>query len=86
MRLEGPAPRDSREVGAPDGIPALLESTPAPTWAALLGAGGRFLRAGNGKDSNVAKRRFFCRWSDILVVGLDEYDVTVTSFKLGVFI
>jgi len=65
MRLEGPA-RDSREVGAPDGIPALLESTPTPTWAALLGAGGRFLRAGNLEDSSVAKRRFFCRWSDIL--------------------
>ena len=68
MRLEGPA-RDSREVGAPDGIPALLESTPTPTWAALLGAGGRFLRAGNLEDSSVAKRRF----------KLEEYDVTVTS-------
>ena len=60
--VEEPA-RGSEEVGAP--VRALLERS---AWSSWLGDGGGFIIARNGEDSAVSeiKRRFFCRWFDML--------------------
>ena len=69
--LEEPA-IGSGEIGAPDGMPAILEGMATPGWTALLGDGGRFLGVRNGDESTDKKLGFFCLWSDMLWSGCNQ--------------
>ena len=57
--------RDSGEVKAPDDLTLFCNSG----WISLLGNGGGLLEVRDGEDSAETKRRFFCRWSDMLWSG-----------------
>jgi len=64
--LEEPA-RDSGKLGAPDGTLVLLEGmVHISAWTALLGDGGRLLRARNREDSAERKLCVFCPLLDVV--------------------